>query len=246
MGPLAPLAAAIAVGGAAWLGWAAAWPSAQVWGRGYHRGPRQGRALALTFDDGPSNETERFLDLLAEHGAQATFFVCGRNVERRPETARRIVAAGFEIANHTFSHTLLPTLPPRQIREEVERAQRAIEDATGVAPRLFRPPYGVRAPGLREALGLEGLTSVHWTTIGNDWKWGAERIAARVLRGAEPGAIVCLHDGDRAHAVADRRETLAALRVVLPALVERGFRLVTAGEMAPDGTLRAGGARALQ
>ncbi len=188
--------------------------------------------MALTFDDGPSNETDRVLDLLAEHGARATFFVCGANVERRAVTARRAVALGHEIGNHTYSHPLLLRLGPERVLEEVSRTQRTIEDRVGVSPRLFRPPYGVRSPWLPRALEREGLLAVHWTVIGMDWRWSAGRIADRVLRyGAEPGAMVCLHDGDTTREVADRGETVRALAEILPGLEGRGLEMVGASEL---------------
>ena len=229
----APLAAGgLLAGAAGFVAYAAACPRARVWAPGFHRGPREGSGLALTFDDGPSNETPRFLDLLAEHDVRATFFVCGANVERRPNLARQIVESGHEIANHTQNHPCLLGLSAGRIWEEVVRAQDAIEDATGVSPALFRPPFGIRAPGLRPVLEDLGLLSVHWTVIGNDWKWPANRIAARVLEGASPGGVLCLHDGHGARPVADRQETLDALGQTLPILLHRGYEIVTAGDMA--------------
>ncbi len=182
-----------------------------------------GRRIALTFDDGPSNETPRFLDLLARFEIPATFFVCGKNVARRPATARAIVEAGHEIGNHTYSHPLLPLCGPRRTREELVRTQRQIEDAAGVSPGLFRPPYGLGSPALASVLADLGLLRVHWTVIGNDWKWSASKIAGRALAAACPGAIVCLHDGNGARAVADRSQTLQALRRIVPDLRAAGY-----------------------
>jgi peptidoglycan/xylan/chitin deacetylase (PgdA/CDA1 family) len=226
---------AIALGGltsaAAWGAWAAAHPQAQAWGRGFHSGPAAGSLLALTFDDGPNQATEPILDLLAEHGVHATFFVCGRNVERSPHISRRALAEGHEIANHSHNHPLLLRLGPAEVRREVVRAQRAIEDRLGVAPAMFRAPYGIRALGLRRTLEDLGLTHVHWTVIGNDWKWSAERIARRVLTRAAPGAIVCLHDGREARAHADRSQTIAAVQIIAPQLAAAGYHFVTASQM---------------
>ena len=219
-------------GAVGFAAYAAACPQARIWAPGFHRGPRGRRTLALTFDDGPSNETPRFLDLLACYGVRSTFFVCGANVERRPELARRIVAEGHEIANHTQSHPCLFGLRAARVREEVAQAQRTIEDATGVSPVSFRPPYGIRAPGLRRTLEELGLLAVHWTVIGNDWKWPANRIAARVLSGASPGGVICLHDGHGVRAIADRRHTMEALAQALPVLHEAGYSFETAHEMA--------------
>lgn len=219
-------------GAAGFVAYAAACPRARVWAPGFHRGPADGAALALTFDDGPSNETPRFLDLLADWEVRATFFVCGANVERRPDVARRVVAEGHEIANHTQNHPCLLGLPANRVYEEVARAQAAIEDATGVSPVSFRPSFGIRAPALRPVLEELGLLAVQWTVIGNDWKWPANRIAARVLNGAGPGGVLCLHDGHGARPTADRQQTLDAVTQVLPVLRQRGYEFVTAREMA--------------
>lgn len=219
-------------GAAGFVAYAAACPQARIWAPGFHRGPHDRRALALTFDDGPSNETPRFLDLLAEHGIRATFFVCGANVERRPEVARRIVAESHEIANHTQNHPCLLGLSAARVREEVVRAQHAIEDATGASPTSFRPPFGIRAPGLPAVLNELDLLAVQWTVIGNDWKWPAHRIAARVLEGAGPGGVLCLHDGHETRPMADRQPTLDALVQILPLLRHQGYQFVTARQMA--------------
>lgn len=216
---------------AAAVAYAAACPRSQWWGRGFYRGPSDRRLLALTFDDGPSAETPAFLDLLAGYGVRATFFVCGANLQRRPGIARETLAAGHEVGNHTDTHPLLLSLPPWRVRAEVERAQRLIEDRLGWSPALFRAPFGVHAPGLRGALEQESLTAVRWTVIGHDWRLPADRVAQRVLRGAGPGGIVCLHDGDQVRAQVDRSQTLRALEAILPPLLDAGYELVTASEM---------------
>ena len=105
--------------------------------------------------------------------------------------------------------------------------QDAIVAATGRRPALFRPPYGLRSPALRPAFSELGLSGVHWTVIGNDWKWSAPRIAERVLRRCGPGGIVCLHDGDTVRDRASRGETLKALESIVPGLADRGYRFVT-------------------
>ena len=228
-------AAAVTVAAAGFVAYAAACPAAQVWGRGFHRGPRQGRRLALTFDDGPSDQTPAFVELLERYGVRATFFVCGANVERRPEIARATLAAGHEIGNHTHAHPLLLRLPPRRVRAEVQRAQRVIEDRLGVQPTMFRAPYGIHAPGLAGALEHENLLAVRWTVIGNDWRLPAERIAGRILRGVSPGGIVCLHDGDRILPTADRRPTLRALEAALPRLLDAGYSMVETSRLYSGG-----------
>lgn len=184
------------------------------------------RDVALTFDDGPSNETARFIDALHRLDVPATFFVCGRNVQRRPEIARMIVAAGHAIGNHTYSHPCLPLCSRTRVSDEVTRTQDAIGSATGETPTLFRPPFGLRSPALRELLPEHGLRGVHWSVIGKDWKRNADQISDRLLQRTAAGSILCLHDGDRTSAVADRSQTLAAVLRVVPVLKDRGLRFV--------------------
>lgn len=206
-------------------------PRAQRWGRGFHRGPRERQQIALTFDDGPSEWTLAVLEVLERHRIPATFFFCGMNVERHPDVARFVHSCGHEVANHTYSHPWLLPLPGRRIRAELAQTQQVIEQTTGVRPNLFRPPYGCRAPGLLEVERELGLTEVLWTVIGRDWHATAAAIARRVLDGAEPGGILCLHDGDRVRPNPDRSRTVASLKDFLPVLLDDGYSFVTAGAM---------------
>lgn len=207
-------------GAAALAAWAVRGRASQVFGPSLWRGPADTPALALTFDDGPGDRTATLLDVLAEHEAPATFFLVGSHVERRPRLARAVREAGHEIGNHSHTHPYFCLCTPGRIYGELDRAQRAIADATGARPALVRAPYGVRWFGLREAQRRLGLLGVMWTVIGLDWKLPAEGVAARVRRGLSNGAIVCLHDTPESSA-------LEALRILIPEIRSRGFKLVT-------------------
>jgi peptidoglycan/xylan/chitin deacetylase (PgdA/CDA1 family) len=220
-----------AASAAGYIAYQARCPRAQRWGHGFYRGPQERQQIALTFDDGPSEWTLAVLEVLERHGIPATFFFCGRNVERHPDVARFVHSRGHEIANHTYSHPWLLPLPGGSIRAELGRTQQVIEHTTGARPQLFRPPYGCRAPGLREIELDFGLTEVLWTVIGGDWRATSPAIARRILRGAEPGAIFCLHDGDGVRPDPDRSRTVASLKDFLPVLLDDGYSFVTAGAM---------------
>lgn len=227
--------AAVAAGGGV-AAWAVRGRSSSVFAPSVWRGPASRPALAITFDDGPSESTGAVLELLEEFSARATFFQCGANAERLPEAARRVSQAGHEIGNHTYSHARLWLRPPRFIEDEVGRAQQLLtsvhaDNIGGGSPRWFRAPYGVRWPGLGAAQLRHGLTGVMWTTIGRDWAADADTIAARLLRGAGPGAILCLHDGRELQARPDIRPTVDALRRLLPVLRERRLAAVTLSEL---------------
>lgn len=187
--------------------------------------------MALTFDDGPSESTPRLLEILDRHRARATFFQCGANVDRLPDVAQAVHAAGHEIGNHSYSHPYFHFRAPDFIATELERAQRSIGDATGAAPVLMRAPFGVRWPGIGRAQRRLGLTGVMWTLIGYDWKWDAGRIVARLARKVGNGSIICLHDGRRLDARPPIGETLEAVRRLLPILEARGYRLETVTQL---------------
>ena len=205
--------------------------SSAVFGPSVYRGNRSRSALALTFDDGPSESTPALLKILAAHEVRATFFMCGENVRRCPEIAREVVAAGHEIGNHTDSHPRLDFHSPDFIYREIALAQDTIRQIAGATPRLFRAPFGARWFGLRYAQRRLQLLGVMWTVIGHDWEWPAHRIHQLLLRRAANGAIICLHDGRRVERSPDIGATLDALEVAIPELKARGFRFETVSQI---------------
>src|ERR1700683_4411919 len=130
--------------GAGALAYAVRAPSCSWLDSSVYRGTDTRPAIALTFDDGPSESTAQLLEILARYRAPASFFQCGTNVRRLPGVTREVAAAGHEIGNHTDTHPLLALKSPGFIQRELSAAQEAIERATGVRPRYFRAPYGAR------------------------------------------------------------------------------------------------------
>jgi peptidoglycan/xylan/chitin deacetylase (PgdA/CDA1 family) len=191
------------------------------------------RALALTFDDGPSRWTPAVLDLLARQGARATFFVVGRYVEERPELVARMAGEGHEVGNHTFDH--VDGAHERDevaLLEQIRRASAAIR-AAGAEPRLIRPPYGKDVCRVARLGSDEGLEpTVLWSV--ECWDWAdppPDEIVRHILRGAAPGAIVLLHDGAPPDEERDRAGTVAALGEILSVLRRDGYELVTVSEL---------------
>jgi peptidoglycan/xylan/chitin deacetylase (PgdA/CDA1 family) len=193
--------------------------------------PGSGRkALALTFDDGPSNATEAILDVLDEHGARATFFVLGTSLDRGQAyeaLARRAVATGHELGNHTYDHPHLGEHDDDTVLGQLERAAARIESVAGSRPRVIRCPYGEdqeRVARLGARTGAGALIS--WSVDPEDWADPApEAIVASVLARAEPGTIVVMHDFE------GRAGTATALKTIVPRLVESGYELVTVSEL---------------
>jgi peptidoglycan/xylan/chitin deacetylase (PgdA/CDA1 family) len=198
-------------------------PSSSLLAPSVHRGATTRPAIALTFDDGPSEATAELLEILARWYAPATFFQCGANVRRLPEVARLVAEAGHEIGNHTDTHPMFGCKNRDFIYREMAAAQAIIEQITGTRPRWFRAPYGVRWFGLAEAQRRLGLTGVTWTSLALDWKLPSDRVVSRLLRGASNGSILCLHDGRALQSRPDIRVTLEAVRELLPKLMEQGF-----------------------
>jgi peptidoglycan-N-acetylglucosamine deacetylase len=185
-------------------------------------------AVALTFDDGPHPEgTLRVLELLARADARATFFLVGEQVERFPELAAGIVAAGHEIGVHCHRHRSLVRLWPSQTRNDLRQAAETIRTATGIEPRRYRPPYGMLTmPALREAR-RQGWETVLWRRDGRDW-WAAatpDSIAAKLLCKVRGGDVLLLHDADWYGAPRSWERTAPALELVLEQLAGRGLRV---------------------
>jgi peptidoglycan/xylan/chitin deacetylase (PgdA/CDA1 family) len=203
----------------------------QTFGRTVWRGRADTDAVALTFDDGPSDDTEAALDVLKSYDARAAFFMIGREVEKRPAVARRIVAEGHEIGNHSYTHPIYLFCTPARTRDELRRAQDAIARVTGVRPALSRPPCGVRTPAYFAAARELGLQTVQWTAAGFDWqRRSAREIAAFALKDVAAGSIILLHDGD-SQLKNSRRETVAALPLIIEGLRERGLRVAPLAEI---------------
>jgi peptidoglycan/xylan/chitin deacetylase (PgdA/CDA1 family) len=230
MHPAVPGAAGLAAvcGG---LAWAVRGRSASVFGPSRWRGPAGRPAIALTFDDGPSESTPALLAILDRLRVKATFFQCGANVDRLPSVTVEVAAAGHEVQNHSYSHPLMCFRSSSFMETDLRRAQEAIAARTGTAPRWFRPPFGVRWPGLGPVLQKLDLTGVMWTAIGYDWKRKADQVAERMNARISNGAILCLHDGRELRVKPDIGQTTEAVRRLVPMLLDRGYEFETVSRL---------------
>lgn len=195
------------------------------------RGRTDTASVALTFDDGPSEDTERILEVLRAYDLKATFFMLGRQVELFPGTARRVVADGHEIGNHSYSHPIYLFRGASATRLQLERAQEIISTVAGRQPKFARPPCGVRTPAYFAAARRLGLRTVQWDVAGFDWKERTSKeIAESVLRDASAGSIILLHDADSA-LKRDRSATVAALPMIIEGLQARGLNIVPLSQL---------------
>jgi peptidoglycan/xylan/chitin deacetylase (PgdA/CDA1 family) len=193
---------------------------------GFHAtGPsRTPKAVALTFDDGPSPYTPRILNVLARLHARATFFVIGQQAKAYPRLVRRELAAGMEVGSHSYSHPYQPPFdrqPHAMILQEIERGRSVVADL-GRPPTLFRPPGGSFSPYVVEAAGSFGERIVLWNVDPTDWRAGttSSQITRRVLGAVRPGSIVVLHDGG-----GDRSATIQALSRIIRGIRRMGLQL---------------------
>lgn len=186
----------------------------------------QGNYVAMTFDDGPhATNTPRLLDMLRARNIKATFFVVGKNVELYPGITRQIVAEGHEIANHSWSHKLLTKLGDAGLEEELGRTHQAIINATGVRPRVMRPPYGALLQRQREwAYSKYGYPTILWSVDPFDWKRpGSAAVTSRIISATTPGGIILAHD---IHA-----QTVDAMPATLDNLLRKGYKFVTVSQL---------------
>jgi peptidoglycan/xylan/chitin deacetylase (PgdA/CDA1 family) len=193
--------------------------------------PAGSLGAALTFDDGPHpGGTPAVLETLRSRGARATFFLVGEQVERHPALAAEIAAAGHAVALHGHRHRLLLRVGPRALADDLDRGAAAIGEATGVAPALYRPPYGIFSPAALALVRRRGWRPLLWSRWGHDWRRRItpQAIAAEVTEDLGDGDVLLLHDADHYSARDSWRRTAAALPLVLDALAARGLQAALA------------------
>lgn len=192
------------------------------------RVPAKEKVIALSFDDGPDPQyTVPILKTLSEKDARATFFVVGDNASRYPDIIHQMVRQGNEVANHTWSHPEMDTVPPTELISQVDTTSRLINELTGKDNHFFRPPKGVLNDDSKELLAKAGYTTIMWSIcIENKKAETPEKMAQRVLDQIKPGQIILLHDGRL-----DRTKTVKALPLLLNGLKQKGYKAVTVGEL---------------
>jgi peptidoglycan/xylan/chitin deacetylase (PgdA/CDA1 family) len=185
--------------------------------------------IALTFDDGPNpTYTPQVLSILHQYSVNATFFVIGEQVQAYPNLVQQEHAAGHIVGNHSWNHPYLTTLAADDIHTQLSNTSNAIEQATGVRPSFFRPPYGAyNYQVLLQASNL-GLQPILWSVDPQDWNGppSSNTIVQRVLAEARNGSIILMHDGG-----GNRSQTVAALPTIITQLRSRGYQLVTVQQL---------------
>ena len=191
--------------------------------------PGDAPEVAVTFDDGPHPQgTPAVLEALAARGVRATFFLVGEQVRRWPALAAEIAAAGHTIALHGDRHRLLLRIPPAELARDLDRGHATIAEATGVAPTIYRPPYGIFSPAGLLIARRRGWRPLLWSRWGRDWRrfTTPAQIVAKVTEDLRAGDVLLLHDADHYSAKGSWQRTAAALPLVLAEIERRGLRAI--------------------
>lgn len=191
------------------------------------------RQIALTFDDGPDPlVTPLILDILEKHQAKATFFCIGNLAEKHPDLIKRIVLQGHQVENHSFSHKATFAFNGLNgISNEITRAQKALSQTSGRAPRFFRPMAGIRNPLLEPVLSKQGLRLVSWSRRGFDTQLrNPERLYRWLTKGLSAGQILMMHDGNAACCQGGNTVSVACLPAILRGIADAGLTTVTLDE----------------
>ncbi len=184
--------------------------------------------VALTFDDGPDEKkTDEILCILEKYGIKATFFMIGENAELYPDVARRVIESGHEVGNHTFSHGKLSGMDEKSVKDEIDHAADVIFSALESGPHFLRPPGGNFDERVISVAREEDLVIAMWTVDTLDWNHrSTDYIVREVLDNVHGGDIILMHDY-----VSGEAHTADALEIIIPALMERGYRFVTLSDM---------------
>lgn len=208
-------------------------PWSQLYGKNFLGLEPGSKQLALTYDDGPNEPyTQRLLEVLARHNAKATFFLMGKFVTERPQIVRAVVEAGHDVGNHSWDHPNLIFCSPSKTRRQIEDTQRAIEDACGVTPKLFRPPFGGRRPGTFTIARELGLTPVMWRVTCYDWSAKTpDSILDKARKGIRGGDVILLHDGGHVRLGTNRSFTVETTESLVREYQSRGYGFISVSEM---------------
>ncbi len=182
------------------------------------------KKVALTFDDGPSENpeiTNRLLDELNTRGVKATFFLLGVNAEKNPETVKRIAEEGHLLGNHSYSHINIEQASDEEVIADFQKSREVIEEITGVKLEFLRPPYGIWREELEEVIGL---VPVMWSVDPLDWNTdNVEKIVNKVVTDTEENDIILMHDSSES--------SIEAAICIIEHLTEAGFEFVTVDEL---------------
>lgn len=194
------------------------------------KGDPSSQKVALTFDDGPKpGESNRILNILDKYGVRATFFVIGKKTHEHPDLIYRIHTSGHDLANHSYTHTNLTTLPYNEILSELSETSKILEKTTKTPIRYFRPPGGKYNKEVLKGVKALNLQMIMWDVNSGDYATRLSKehdpIDKSVLEHTTGGSIILLHNGGE--------KTIRALPKIITGLQQRGYQLVPLRELLP-------------
>ncbi len=181
---------------------------------------RDQKVCSISFDAAwGADNTQKILDVLADYGVTATFFVVGNWADQYPEQAKAIVESGNELMNHSNAHDHYNSLTADKIIADVNTCNDKIEALTGVRPTLIRCPFGEYDDHVISAIRSIGMEPIQWDVDSLDWKGiSAAEITKRVTSKVTNGSIVLFHNAGE--------HTPEALPAILDYLLGEGYELV--------------------
>lgn len=190
---------------------------------------RSDKTVAVSFDAAWGNEdTQTLIDILDQYQVHATFFVVGDWAERYPDSVKALADAGNEVMNHSSHHAHFSQLSSDEIRRDLQECNDRVSAVTGVAPTLFRCPYGEYDDHVIQAVQDAGMTAIQWDVDSLDWKGiSSDEIQSRVLKNVRPGSIILFHNA--------AEHTPEALPGILDSLIRDGYTIVPISELLLDG-----------
>lgn len=186
---------------------------------------RGDRKISVTFDCAwGADDVDAIISALAEQNCRATFFVLGTWAEKYPEAVKRLYDAGHEIANHSYNHSYYTQLSADDMRADMDKCDKAIENIIGSRPRLFRAPAGDYSSGVVAAVRESGRYCIQWDADSLDYRdLSAAEMEERIMSRVQNGSILLFHTGTS--------NTAAALPAILSRLKSEGYEFCPVGEL---------------
>lgn len=182
----------------------------------------ENKVIALTFDDGPTKNVDQILPILDKYKAKATFFLIGNDIEKQPEEARKLVEAGHQIGNHTYSHERMVLKSPSFIKAEIEKTDELIKKSGYKSEIDFRPPFGKKFLGLPYYLNKHNRETIMWSLEPDTYYSSADEKVNYVVDNIKPGSIILLHP------MYDQTgEEIRVIEDILRKLTDDGYTFVT-------------------
>lgn len=194
----------------------------------YFWGSRKENKIALTFDDGPSEETKKILDILKKHNSKATFFIWGQRIPGNEGVIKRIIKEGNDVGNHSYKHQRLKFKPREEIKKDLEKCDEELKKLD-IKTNLFRPPAFSIGINLWLICNKLKKKIILCDVVSDDWRRpGADKVVIKVLRKTRNGSVIDFHD--YLEGIGSNEDIVPIMEKLIPKLKEK-YNLVTISEL---------------